>query len=344
MEIINYRKKNFKSIYLGVEVLRMILSFLIVVVHCYNKKYIKIKLLYFPFFCLCFYVPTFFLISFYFSYKTFISRNIVKIKERFLRLLIPYIIWPVIFWLRFQFMNYLDGRNDKDKFKNLYYQIIIGDGFHGVFWFQFNLILFSILLTIIILLFKKKCIYVILTIGLLMLIFNFGGFLKIFTNYNHSVNHSIRPIPLTFIYSITGFFLGKFFLVDKLYRHKLITLFFLLPFIYVIKIYPKLFIIFKNFKIIIIIYIIINLFLFFAIIPFDIIKNNIILIIVKKTTSFTAGVYYLHPEIRNILKKYIIIIKNKTFIGCVLNYFICYSICLIGSKIFRYKKLKYLFI
>lgn len=37
------------------------------------------------------------LISFYFSYKSFISNDIIKYKNRLEKLLIPYIFWPVIF-------------------------------------------------------------------------------------------------------------------------------------------------------------------------------------------------------------------------------------------------------
>ena len=330
-------KSETKQIYLGIEVLRMILSFLIVFVHCFKKKYAKSKLLIIPFYCLIFYVPTFFIISFYFSYKAFSSRNIIKIKERFLRILIPYIIWPIIFWLRFEIMIYLKGIKDENKFKNLYYQMLIGDGFHGVFWFQFNLIMFSLLFTIIIFLFKKKNLFIIQILGILMLIFNFGGYINVFKKFKHPVNHSIKPIPSTLIYSIIGFFLGKLIILDKLKKHRLKTIIIFLPTIYIIRIYPDLFIIINNFKIIIIIYVIINLFFFFAILPFDKINNKMIVIIIKQITSYTGGVYYIHPEIRYIVKK-------KTFIGCMKNYLICYSICFIGSKLLKNYKLKYLFI
>ena len=80
-------KKKIKKIYLGTEILRMILSFLIVVIHLHNKNGIEIKFKSFALLNSDFYVPTFFIISFYFSYEIFVSKNINKIKQRFIRIL-----------------------------------------------------------------------------------------------------------------------------------------------------------------------------------------------------------------------------------------------------------------
>lgn len=119
MNIIELNNKNKKKkIYLGIEILRMILSFLIVIVHFYNKNYAKTTILKFPFKNLCFYIPTFFVISFYFSNNSFISRNIPKINLRFKRILIPYCIWPILFWIRSNFYNYFYGIKFKNKFKS----------------------------------------------------------------------------------------------------------------------------------------------------------------------------------------------------------------------------------
>ena len=103
MELNNRKLK--RKVNLGIEILRMILSFLIVVIHFYNRSFATSPLRSFPFKNLGFYIPTFFVISFYFSHDCFVSRNIPKIKQRFQR-------------------------------------ILIGYGIHGVFWFLFNLIFF----------------------------------------------------------------------------------------------------------------------------------------------------------------------------------------------------------
>ena len=67
MEVINYNYKILeKKINLGIEVLRMILSFFIVVIHCCNSHNSNLKILHFHSRYSPFYVPTFFLISFFF--------------------------------------------------------------------------------------------------------------------------------------------------------------------------------------------------------------------------------------------------------------------------------------
>ena len=87
-----------KQINLGIQFLRMILSFFIVIIHCLNQSYKKSYLIIFR--LLGFYVPTFFILSFYFSYNTFFLGHINRIIIRFKRILIPYIIWPIIILIK----------------------------------------------------------------------------------------------------------------------------------------------------------------------------------------------------------------------------------------------------
>ena len=86
----SWNKKQ--NINYGIELLRMILCFWIVIIHCciINSYFFKKIIL------AGFHVPTFIIISFYFYYRNLSTRNIIKIKLRFERLLIPYIIWPII--------------------------------------------------------------------------------------------------------------------------------------------------------------------------------------------------------------------------------------------------------
>ena len=337
------KDKNIKKIYLGIEILRMILSFLIVNVHFYDFGKTKNKLLLFPQYALIFYVPTFFIISFYFSFNTFTSKNINKKKERLLRILIPYVIWPFIFWIRFYYIYY---KKDEHKFKNLYYHLLIGDGYYSVdvFWFQFNLILITIYFYIIILLFKKNYLICFIILFFILCIYNFSGYnQELYSNYNHPVLHSILPISNTLIYSLTGFFFGSINLLDILYKNRKIVILSFFPLLYLIKNYLKLFRINKIIPLFIIDLVSSGLFINFSILPFDRIKNNNIIFFIKQITSFTGGIYYLHPEIYNIFENKIKEFKNKTFLGIILNYLICYFVCFLGTKIFGKTIFKYLF-
>ena len=79
---------------LGIQILRSLLCFWILLNHCLNKN--NNKKLCTILFKYRMHVPCFILIAFYFSNKIIISRNIINIKKRLERLLIPYFILPII--------------------------------------------------------------------------------------------------------------------------------------------------------------------------------------------------------------------------------------------------------
>ena len=103
-------------------------------------------------------VPIFFLMSFYFSQKLFLSKDIEKIKKRFERLLIPYLIWPIIIWIVNNFLYYIFKLNFKISLNDLKIQLMTGHCFMTVLWFQYNLIFATLLMVIIIFLFLNNSI------------------------------------------------------------------------------------------------------------------------------------------------------------------------------------------
>ena len=86
----NNNKRN--KVNIGIEILRVILCFWVLTFHLYknkNRKYCKILNTYY-------HVPTFMIISFYLTNKLFSIPNIIKIKQRIIRLLFPYLMLPII--------------------------------------------------------------------------------------------------------------------------------------------------------------------------------------------------------------------------------------------------------
>jgi hypothetical protein len=84
-----------KKLNVGIQILRMLFSFHILIFHCINRKLYSSKIILFIVERVDIDLGIFFIMSFYYSYHSFTSMNIVKIKQRFYRLLIPYIIWPL---------------------------------------------------------------------------------------------------------------------------------------------------------------------------------------------------------------------------------------------------------
>lgn len=83
--VVKKKKNNF------IAILRVILSFMVVLDHFYDRKKLAkyTHILYY-------HIPTFFLLSFYYTHKTFTTFNISKIKLRFERIVLPYICWNTI--------------------------------------------------------------------------------------------------------------------------------------------------------------------------------------------------------------------------------------------------------
>lgn len=260
-----------KKINLGIEILRAYMSFSIVVLHFLKNEYQTNFFMKFIFHCKSFYVPTFFLISFYFSFNTLSSKNINRIKLRFSRILIPYVIWPIFIWTRNIIINFKYIKINKQQIRSITLQLLTGCDFYNVFWFQFDLIMITIIFTIIIFTFKNY-LTVLKILGPLYFIIN-----KYYEEYMNLYNHicSIRPLLGCSIYSLTGFFLGSRNILIKLTNTRYKSLILIIPAIILINKYKLLLNITIRFKIIVVDLVIICLFISFALLPFEFIKSNI---------------------------------------------------------------------
>lgn len=322
---------NVKKLYLGIEILRVLSSFFILYFHLMNKKiysYIFKKIVH--------QIMDFFIISFYFSYNSFNLKKINKIKERFKRLIIPYVIWPIIIYLEKVLFNYINGKENGALLKLLIYQILIGNGIYLYFWFMFNLIFISLLFIIIIFITQK---YMILLIffGLLAFFISISNiYTRFWKGYKLIVEFPIRQIIWTYMQGLFGFFFASIKIFEKKFNKKysLLSIFTLLLLIINNKSIYRRFIeiLLSGFLILI-----------FASIPSE--KLNIsIYNFFKQMTGYTGGIYYIHVFLNKLLKKYVSSKYNPgTIFTCIIHYFLCYFICLIGSKIFKNNNLKYLF-
>ena len=132
------RKIVHKNINLGIQILRMILCFWVLSFHCIrnNKRnyyiYYLIKTKFF-------HVPCFTFISFYFSYKIFLDRNIIQLRKRLERLLIPYTLWPILIFI---FNNILNSK--KITLHDLMLQLLLGTQFISPLWYLSSVSLLTI--------------------------------------------------------------------------------------------------------------------------------------------------------------------------------------------------------
>ena len=146
--------------------------------------------------------------------------------------------------------------------------------------------------------------------------------------------------------AITGYTFAYLKIINILKKYRLKVIFFSLSILIIISKY-NIFENLKNFK-----YggLRLNIaasciFILFSLLPFENIKNNISIKLIKYFTRFTGGVYYMHYLVgKSYLIKIILKSLKDTIFGCMIIYLLCYSISYFGIKIFGKNKIKYMFI
>lgn len=346
MLFMNIMQKNNLHKNLGIQILRMLLCFWVVLDHCLSSQ---IKKSYNEFFANRLHVPCFILISFFFSYKTITGRNCIKIKQRFERLLIPHFIFPIIIFLinnlsfvffKISIFGYLITLHD------LLIQFIIGRSILDVFWFQFYLIMTTLLFIIISLLLKEKFLFMLLNIYFLSYILRYSNLnYYFFLQFSNVVRFSVGQIVEVMPLSVTGSVLASLNIFSKIQKYYRKTIYFSIIILFCILKYN----IFTRMNIIAFDGIILDigsifLFILFYLIPINFMKYPIIRRIIDNLTNYTQGIYALHLITKNALYLKFNSIKNGDFTGCIIIYCFSYLISFVGEKITKKSKLVYLFI
>ena len=335
-----------KLLNLGIQLLRILLSFWVLFIHSFYfteknpmKKYLKEKM---------FHVPTFMFISFYFFYNYIAKRDTYKIQKRLQRLLIPYIIWPTIFFFIDNSINKIfEIKIFKRKItlKEYFYQIVLGHKFYPPFWYLSVLLFLSILFSIFAYLFKTHFLFIIQLFGIFIYILHHSGIYTILRKYYLFQLFSLSLIQITPI-AVVGLTSGYINLIyifkDNQIQSSMISLLLLICLFKFDIFIPQDEILYKNVELNT--FGAINIFILFSSIPFEQKNSNKIKNIIEHISYRTGGIYYIHIFIRSYLAKFIISIKNGVFPGSIILYFVCYLICFIGSKLFNKNNLKFLFI
>ena len=324
-QLINKKEYNF-----GVDFLRVLLSYSVILDHLYNKSILKkyVHVLYY-------HIPTFLLISFFFTFNTLISYNIKKIQLRFERLIIPYIFWSIIgFILKIFYYKLNLGR--QWSLKEFIQHLICGHILNVPLWY------------LIIFIFKKNSLIIFYYLLIICYILQYSGLnyyiIKKYLSIHAKLTFGrfIEAIPN----EITGYTFAYFKIVDKLKYFRLKTILFSFAILIIISkysVFDKL----KTFK-----YggIRLNIaasciFIIFSLLPIEKIKNKASIKLIKHITRYTGGIYYMHYLVGNcFLIKKLLKSLNKTILGCIFIYLICYLISYLGIKISGKTKLKYIFI
>ena len=338
-------KPNKKIHDYGLGLLKTFLAVLVIAAHQFSRNTTKNEIILKIYDNRNIHVPSFFIMSFYFTCHNLLSQNPKKILSRFVRLLIPYIGWPIIIKQTNRIYNQKYKTKFPDSIEILKSQLFWGHEYLSQFWFQWDLIVTTLLFLLIILIFRKNCLFILILILILFYYCQYSGnyfqkYLPIQKNNKYTILRMFEMVPL----GVTGFIIGYFNIINKINKYKFQTLVISCITYHIVNNY-QLFRIVKitlysgielNIKSICAIFI-------FSLFPSDKITDKNLQKVFNLLTNYSAGLFYLHIPIRNYGSKYIDEIKNQTFLGIVYNFLICYSISVVGDLIFGKTPLKYLF-
>ena len=339
-------EKKLKEFNYGLAILKTILAFLVIVAHDFNFESTKNKAIIFITTNRKHHVPSFYIMSFYFMADNLLSLNFKILLKRLRRLLIPYIGWPIIFYSLNHFINSIFNKNLPASFEEFKMQILLGNKFIHPLWFQCDLMILTVLFFTIIFIFKKHSFLIFEILLILIYAVEYSGydytifFQRYLGDDKYLLFYLVGSIPFT----ITGFILGSYKVIDILQVHKIKT-FVLSLLLYKLIADYSIFRIIKNYP-----YPGIDLnvqssclVFIFSLFPSYYTTNKYMTKFLIYLTNYTAGVFYLHVPIHRYFRGCFYNIKKGTFFGMIQEYLICYFFCFFGMSIFRKTSLRYMF-
>ena len=331
--MIDDKIKNNKN--LGIQILRSLLCFWVVLNHCSHiNKSTKIGKILFKY---RMHVPCFILMAFYFSNKIFISGKVIKIKNRFERLLIPYFILPIIVLIINNVLYSFTSISPLGRtltIKDLFYQYIFGRCIVPVFWFQFYIIWSTLLFIIISFLSGKNFIIIIIHIFFISYFLQYSNLnYKYFSSFIHMIKYSLGSFVEMLPISASGCLMSSLNIFN-LINNRVKSIYISLLCLYLILYYDVFkFINSVSFGGIALNFGSIFIFIIFYMIPLNYIKSKNIINIILAITNYTQGIYCFHMITYDILSKKINTINYGGFKGCILLYIFCYLLSYLCYKL-----------
>ena len=341
---LNFRSVNKKNIHLGFSILKNILAFYVIVSHCFNYNSTKNKIILFIVKRRKIHVPSFFILSFYFNHNTLISSDTQKKRNRFKRLLIPYLGWPIIIFIFNNILHYIKISRNFFSFKILIIQLITGAKsglFH--FWFLLDLILITFLFHLIIFFFRQNYLFILNLILLFSYFVQYSNISRIVIYYTYNYN-AVSRIHEIIPYAVTGFTLSSLKVLKILDIYKINSIIICLIIYNLVgnyEIFTKFFgVMYHGVKLNVISVCIIIIFSFF---PLKNIKSKILSGLLKYLTNYSAGIFYVHQVVQCYSNRFLYDIRKGNLLGIIMIYFISYLISISGSFIFKNTIAKNLF-
>lgn len=334
-------RKNSKDYNYGVAILRIVFCYLVVSQHYYYASFSTVIPIYFRWLA----VPIFVFISFYFGYNLIASGSIKKYIERGKRLEIPYLFWGIASYLVLWGLSLFTSIQKPSK-QDLLYQVLFGSNevINAPMWFQWEIIVITIIFILLYKVFKKKTSYVLLFVMVTAYVLQY---LCISTTLLPSAPYEIRNDIVRFFDVIpiacAGYILSDMKLMDKIgkktWQWLLFLLFGVLGILFPQLIpAPQIASIYSGIQ-----YLVTTFFLFIAFYNMPLHKlPNVVKRIIKFVASYTMGIYCIHWTVGGLLNVEWAKLFNeeRTAIEAFVIFVVSLAICVIIDKIpIKYAKM-----
>ena len=293
--------------------------------------------------CELFSVPVFMILAFYFSAKTLEEGENEKLKNRFIRLIIPQVGWAIVCWVVYLLTDIIFMHEISHSINDLFVAIVSGcrQNTNPSTWFQAVLILLTVIYCLVFKLVDNKKAWVIVLFSFIasILIQLNGNYYRFFEDKPYELVNTIGRIFEMMPYAAVGLLLRHVELYERLKEKRYIVLLvslvlfaigFYLPFPdfegFFAGLYP--------------LYMAICLFVFFLFLPLQNIsekgKQTIMVL-----SRYTLGIYCAHRLVYGIIEIIYELtgINPGSFLKCIIVYVVCYVMsyimCLFPFEVFK---------
>lgn len=323
----------------GFAALKIFMTFEVILCHYWTYVDIKNMPFYLKFFDVfrLLAVPVFMIMSFYFfCEKNYICQNKHNIKRRLARLIIPYVVWGVIYYLCYTLIEMAYNIKLLNGISDLGWQLFLGcsRNLNPPLWFQADLIILTLLFWGISRLMSiDKSVNVIFGLIVISLFVQYSGInYRFFGELEYESRYTCGRIFEMIPFACIGLIISYYKIEKKLYRVRRTCIMLSICFLALLIRFPIFSDVDLQFT-----YAGLNVIcaasfvvLIFLLIPFHRLPL-IVLNCIRGGVKYTAGIYYLHYGIGKIVMSFLseIGFQKGTFMQCMLILIICYIISFI---------------
>lgn len=291
-------------------------------------------------------VPIFVLMAFFLTEKIFVDKNAPKIKIRVERLLVPYLSWPVLYFVGYRvidvFLKHFGFSlrlGTGYTWRDLLWQLAFGHekNLCGHLWYLFDLIVISVAVWILFKCCDKYSWHILILLGIAAVWLQYSGMnYSVFSQYIYEKRYPLGRLAEVFPLACAGLLLAHSNILEKMKRHRVYVVFLCIVTMLMIA-YGNIFTSLEGFGyagIYLVVYSTLAFICFYEF-PFECMGNGIKAVL-RFLSKYSLGVYCLHMGVGHCWNRIVCAVtgwRGYTLMGCMAIFAICLFVSWLISRI-----------